>query len=99
MKAKGITEKRLLAVFFLSGIAALIYQVAWQRLLFGAFGVDIESVTIVVSTFMLGLGCGALWGGQIADRFGAYVITVFAFFEIGIGIFGITSPYFDPVKW
>ena len=62
------THGRLVLLFFVSGIAALIYQVCWQRLLFQAFGVDIESVTIIVSTFMLGLGLGALAGGQLSDR-------------------------------
>ena len=87
---------RLLVIFFLSGTSALIYQVCWQRLLFGAFGVDIESVTVIVSTFMLGLGCGALLGGQAADRFRDHVIVLFAFCELGIGLFGIISPVVIP---
>jgi len=87
------SEALLLAVFFLSGVSALIYQVAWQRLLFGAFGVDIESITIVVSTFMLGLGCGALAGGQLADRLGHRTIELFALCELGIGLFGVASPH------
>lgn len=90
------SETLLLAVFFLSGVSALIYQVAWQRLLFGAFGVDIESITIVVSTFMLGLGCGALAGGQLADRLGHRTIELFAACELGIGLFGIISPHLIP---
>ena len=84
---------RLLAApFFLSGVAALIYQVCWQRLLFAAFGVDIESITIIVSTFMLGLGVGALVGGQLADRFPERIIALFALAEFGIGLFGLLSP-------
>jgi predicted membrane-bound spermidine synthase len=90
------SEALLLAVFFLSGVSALIYQVAWQRLLFGAFGVDIESITIVVSTFMLGLGCGALAGGQLADRLGHRTIELFALCELGIGLFGFASPQLIP---
>jgi predicted membrane-bound spermidine synthase len=78
-------------VFFLSGAAALLYQICWQRLLFASFGVDIESVTIVVSTFMLGLGLGALAGGWIADRFPARLIACFAVFELLIGAFGVIS--------
>ena len=55
---------RLLCVlFFFSGFPALIYQLTWQRALFRIFGVNIESVTIVVTAFMLGLGLGSLAGG------------------------------------
>jgi predicted membrane-bound spermidine synthase len=82
---------RIGAAFFLSGAAALIYQVVWQRLLFTVVGVDIESVTIVVSTFMLGLGLGALVGGRIADRWPHRVLVAFALCELGIGVFGYFS--------
>ena len=53
----------LFPVFFLSGTAALIYQIAWQRALFAVYGLDILSVTVVVTAFMLGLGIGSLLGG------------------------------------
>jgi MFS family permease len=96
MAERRINEPLLLGIFFISGVSALIYQVAWQRLLFGAFGVDIESITIVVSTFMLGLGCGALCGGQLADRFDRRLIELFAVCEICIGLFGVISPTLIP---
>ena len=83
----------LVLLFFVSGIAALIYQVCWQRLLFQAFGVDMESVTIIVSTFMLGLGVGALAGGQLADRYPRQALAMFALFELGIALFGVCSPW------
>lgn len=83
----------LVLLFFVSGIAALIYQVCWQRLLFEAFGVDIESVTIIVSTFMLGLGLGALAGGQLSDRYPGQALALFAFIELAVGVFGICSPW------
>ena len=35
------SAKTVKAVFFMSGFAALIYQIAWQRMLFTAFGVDL----------------------------------------------------------
>ena len=54
-------QTRILCVlFFFSGFPALIYQLTWQRALFRIFGVNIESVTIVVTAFMLGLGLGSL---------------------------------------
>src|SRR2546427_2232945 len=55
----------LCVLFFLSGFPALLYQVVWQRALFTIYGVNIESVTVVVSAFMLGLGLGSLVGGFI----------------------------------
>ncbi len=85
---------RVLAVpFFASGFAALIYQVAWQRLLFVALGVDIESVTIIVSTFMLGLGIGALAGGRLSDKLPDRTLELFFTAEFLIGIFGLASPH------
>jgi len=48
--------KILCALFFFSGFPALIYQLTWQRELFRIFGVNSESVTVVVTAFMLGLG-------------------------------------------
>ena len=81
----------LALLFFMSGISALIYQIAWQRLLFSTLGSDIESVTIIVSVFMLGLGIGALVGGRMVDFFPNLAVLLFAFAEIGIGIFGFFS--------
>jgi predicted membrane-bound spermidine synthase len=78
--------------FFLSGAAALILQVVWQRLL-GAFsGSDVHSATIVVAAFMAGLGVGSLAGGRLADRLapGASLKT-FVLAELAIGIFGFLS--------
>lgn len=81
----------LTALFFVSGFASLIYQIAWQRVLFAAFGSDLESVTIVVAAFMLGLGFGALFGGRLADRFPKNALMLFCCCEIGIGIYGLVS--------
>src|SRR5438552_15562463 len=55
-------------VFFISGFAALLYQVIWQRLLVFFSGADVYAVTLIVTTFMAGLGLGNLVGGYVADR-------------------------------
>lgn len=78
--------------FLCSGVAGLIYQVAWQRLLFSTFGVDLISVCIIVSTFMLGLGLGALAGGRLGDRFPGAALRIFVVCEVVIGAFGLISP-------
>jgi predicted membrane-bound spermidine synthase len=84
---------RLMLLFFASGTAALIYQVCWQRLLFQSIGVDIESVTIIVSSFMLGLGLGSLAGGELVDRHPGRTIEMFALIELATAVFGAFSPF------
>ncbi len=86
----------LVPLFFISGVASLVYQVCWQRMLFVAFGADIESVTIIVSTFMFGLGIGALIGGYLADRYPLHMLAMFSIIELSIGGFGVLSPSLIP---
>jgi len=79
------------SLFFLSGFAALLYQIAWQRELFGWYGVDLDSVSAIVSVFMLGLGVGAMAGGWLADRFAQRRILIFSLIELTMGVFGFFS--------
>jgi predicted membrane-bound spermidine synthase len=81
----------LLAIFLLSGFAALLYQVVWQRVLFTIYGIDITSVTVVVTAFMLGLGVGSLVGGSLSRRSDRSLLRLFAACELGIGAFGVFS--------
>ena len=78
-------------LFLISGLAALIYQIVWQRVLYAAFGVNIESITIIVSIFMFGLGLGSLVGGLLASRFPRHAPALFLACEVGIGAFGLIS--------
>lgn len=78
-------------LFLISGFAALIYQIVWQRSLFTAFGVNIESVTVIVSIFMFGLGVGSIMGGILSKRFPSVLPQVFLACEVLTGIFGIIS--------
>ncbi len=77
-------------LFFVSGFPALVYQIAWQRALFALFGVNVESVTVVVTAFMLGLGFGSLLGGRLS-RHGGRLLLVFAVIEAIIGLYGLVS--------
>ena len=85
------------SLFFASGFAAILYQIAWQRELFGWYGVDLDSVSTIVSVFMLGLGIGAIAGGQLADRFQRRRILIFSLIELTIGLFGLFS--LDIIDW
>lgn len=81
----------LYVLFFLSGAAALLYQVVWQRTLFSIYGINIESVTMVVTAFMLGLGLGSLAGGAVSKNPDRPAVLLFSVVELGIGLYGIAS--------
>jgi len=81
----------LCVLFFFSGFPALIYQLVWQRALFRIFGVNIESVTIVVTAFMLGLGLGGLAGGWLSKRRALPLLLLLATIEALTGAFGLFS--------
>ena len=83
--------KLLYAVFFVSGFPALLYQLVWQRKLFTIYGINIESITVVVTAFMLGLGLGSLLGGLLSRSRRLHPLMVFAGLELGIGLFGFFS--------
>jgi spermidine synthase len=79
-------------LFFLSGAAALVYQVVWQRILALQSGVGIYSIAIIVAAFMVGLGLGSHLGGAWCERFAPRrALGVFASIEIGIGVLGACS--------
>ncbi len=83
----------LFVLFFFSGCAALIYQIMWQRMLFTVFGVDLQSITIIVSVFMFGLGMGGVGGGYLADKLNSSLLTLYILIELCIALFGIVSPW------
>src|SRR5262245_23398141 len=83
--------RALCVLFFLSGFPALIYQLVWQRALFRIFGVNIESVTIVVTAFMLGLGLGSMAGGWLSRRRAIPVLALLGAIELLTGGFGVVS--------
>jgi spermidine synthase len=83
------------AAFFLSGASALVYQIAWQRML-GIFGgSDSLSAALAVGAFLLGLGLGSLWASTFVDRLGhRRALIGFAVCEVGIALFAAASPIF-----
>ncbi|MFC3637879.1 fused MFS/spermidine synthase [Camelimonas fluminis] len=55
-------------LLFLSGVAALVFQVIWIKQLSLVVGVDVYAVTTAVSAFFAGLGLGGFTLGRLADR-------------------------------
>jgi spermidine synthase len=84
--------------FFLSGFAALMYQVVWQRMLVLFSGADVHASILIVSAFMAGLGIGHLAGGYAADRLSRRNALIgFALAETCISVFSLGSRalYYD----
>ena len=70
-------------LFFLSGAAALMYQVVWVRALTLVFGGSHLAVTAVLSIFMGGLAIGGSLVGRRVDRV-ARPLRLYGFLELGI---------------
>jgi len=78
--------------FVLSGAAALVYQVAWQRLLALTTGVAVHSVAIITAAFMAGLGIGSHLGGTLSARLTPRgSMRAFALIEVGVAAFAVVS--------
>jgi spermidine synthase len=60
----------IFALFFGSGMAGLIYQVVWTKLLTLTFGVTLLAVSTVLTCFFGGLALGSYVGGRWIDRHG-----------------------------
>ena len=93
--AAALARVRLAAAaFFLSGAAALIYQVCWQRILALHTGVGLYSITLIVGAFMTGLGLGSWLGGERSARLTPRdAMRAFVGIELGIAAFGAASGY------
>lgn len=84
----------LFAIFFISGFTALLYQVVWQRMLGLFSGSDVRSVTIVVASYLLGLGLGSLLGGLWSERLSSRsAVQTYGFCNLGIAVFAIFSRF------
>lgn len=81
----------LLILAFVSGAAALVYEVVFFRSLGLVFGVSVHAVAAVVGSFLLGLGIGAAAGGRFLERF--HPLRAYAAIEAAIALCGYGSPF------
>jgi len=82
----------LFACFFLSGAAALIYEVVWMRMLTQIFGSTAYAVATVLAAFMAGLALGGYVFGRLVDREKNFLF-LYGVLELGIGIYGLLVPF------
>lgn len=86
-------------LFFASGLAALLYQIAWAKRLGLVLGADAYGVCFVLVAFMVGLAWGGRLGGRWADR-AASGTRHYGNLELGIALLGALSPFAcDALQW
>jgi spermidine synthase len=83
-------------LFFLSGAAALAYEVLWSKWLTRVIGVTTFSISTVVATFLTGLAIGGLLFGERIDRRGR-PLRLYAFLEAGVAACALALYFLLPV--
>ena len=86
-----LSRRAVLALFYVSGIAGLIYQVLWLRRLSLIFGVTVYAASTVLAAFMAGLAIGSALSSRVLRR-GIAPLTAFGVAEILVGVTGLISP-------
>lgn len=87
----------ILASFFVSGVAGLLYQVVWTRYLALFLGHTSYAVVAVLAAFMGGLALGNAWLGTWVDRL-RRPLFFYGLLELGIGVFAVCFPrYYELV--
>ena len=91
-KGNNIRNIPFYIVSFLSGAAALIYQITWIKRFSSLFGLHILSVSLVLGTFMAGLALGSLIFGRLSDR--KNPVLLFVILESALALFAFLFPVF-----
>jgi spermidine synthase len=82
----------VLACFFASGLAGLVYEIVWTRYLALFLGHTSYAVVAVLVAFMGGLALGNACLGRWADRV-RNPLALYAWLEIGIAIYALIFPW------
>ncbi|ANB02857.1 fused MFS/spermidine synthase [Ectothiorhodospira sp. BSL-9] len=73
------------ALFFLSGFAALVYQVLWVRELGLLFGSTAQAAALAIAVFFAGLAAGGWFWGRMAPRVRSALAT-FGVLEVAVAL-------------
>jgi spermidine synthase len=79
------------ALFFVSGMTGLLYEVAFSKLLGYVFGATAYAVSAVLAAFMGGLAAGAHFGGRRAAKLSRPLVG-YGMLEIGVGVVCAITP-------
>ncbi len=75
----------LLALFFCSGFAALVYQVLWVREVGLLFGSTAQAAALTIAIFFAGIALGGWWWGRRATRTRS-ALRAFGLIEVAVAV-------------
>jgi predicted membrane-bound spermidine synthase len=82
--------------FFISGFCSILYELIWLRLAMAQFGITTAMVSIVLSSFMAGLGIGSWASGYLVRTYGRRLssppLRLYAIAELWIGCSAVVVP-------
>jgi predicted membrane-bound spermidine synthase len=84
-QGRALTAVRPAALLFLSGTAALVFQVLWIKQLSLVVGVEVSAIAGAVSAFFLGLALGGWLLGRKADQL-RRPVRFYAMLEAGVAL-------------
>ena len=87
----GRDMRWVLALFFVSGVSGLVYEIIWLHKLTLIFGNTAFAVSTVLAAFMAGLGLGSLWFGRLVEGRQERALLWYVWLEVGIGLFALVS--------
>ncbi|MFJ3366672.1 fused MFS/spermidine synthase [Pseudomonas sp. NPDC086251] len=79
-------------LLFVSGAAALVYQVLWIKQLSLVVGVEVYAITTGISAFFAGLALGGLLFGRWADRLQRPIL-LYAGLEVLVAVLGVGATF------
>ncbi len=96
-RARGRSELGLntlipVLLLFVSGAAALVYQVLWIKQLSLVVGVEVYAVTTGISAFFAGLALGGWLFGRLADRI-TQPVRLYAGLELAVAMLGVSATW------
>ena len=86
------TNRLLTALYTLSGLTSVAYEVLWARMLSLQFGVSVFAVVLTVAAFMLGLGAGSLFAARKIAKI-RKPLQVLGILECCIAVYALILPW------
>jgi len=88
----GKSQRMLVGLtLFFSSFTFLVYEVCWNRMLSLVLGATVSASTIVLMSFMSGMGVGAFFWGKIISRSKTSCAKIFSILLVCLAVFNVVT--------